>query len=165
MQDYKVQLDSYSGPMDLLLYLIRREEVDIYDIPISGVLEQFLKYVGVLQMLDPDTVGDFLVLAATLMEIKSRMLLPKPPPEVDDSDALDPRADLVRQLLAYKVFRDAAGDLARRAEVRSQRFNRPPIDLPEGDEQHVDLEDVQIWDLLNAFNKLLASVGRQRATH
>ena len=86
MQDYKVQLDTYSGPMDLLLYLIRREEVDIYDIPIAHILEQYLEYVRLLEMLDPDMVGDFLVLAATLMEIKSRMLLPKPPPEEGDEE-------------------------------------------------------------------------------
>jgi segregation and condensation protein A len=164
MPEYKVQLDSYSGPMDLLLYLIRRDEVDIYDIPISGVLEQYIGYVRVLEQLDPDAVGDFLVLAATLMEIKSRMLLPKPPPEVEDDDGLDPRADLVRQLLAYKAFRDAAGDLGRRADEHASRHPRPGVDLPE-DTGHVDIEDVQIWDLLGAFNKLLAAVGRQRTQH
>lgn len=164
MPDYKVQLDSYSGPLDLLLYLIRRDEVDIYDIPIARVLDQYLQYVHVLEQLDPDAVGDFLVLAATLMEIKSRMLLPKPPPEVDDGDMLDPRSDLVRQLLAYKVFRDAAGELSERAEVQSRRFPRPPLELPQ-EGQHVEIEEVQIWDLLAAFNKLLAAVGRQRTTH
>ena len=164
MPDYRVQLDTYSGPMDLLLYLIRREEVDIYDIPIARILGQYLEYVRLLKALDPDAVGDFLVLAATLMEIKSRMLLPKPPPEVDEDDMFDPRADLVRQLLAYRAFREAALDLADRAEVRSRRFGRPQPDLPDGD-GHVDIEDVQIWDLLTAFNKLLASVGLERATH
>ncbi len=164
MQDYRVQLDTYSGPMDLLLYLIRRDEVDIYDIPIARVLEQYLEYVRLLEVLDPDAVGDFLVLAATLMEIKSRMLLPKPPPEVEDGDAFDPRADLVRQLLAYRAFRGAALGLSDRAEVRSKRFGRPKMELPDGEEQ-VDIEDAQIWDLLTAFNKLLASVGREPATH
>ncbi len=164
MPDYKVQLDSYSGPLDLLLYLIRRDEVDIYDIPISRVLEQYIEYVRLLEVLDPDTIGDFLVLAATLMEIKSRMLLPTPPPEVEDGDGLDPRADLVRQLLAYKLFRDAAGELSERMDIQSKRFGRPPVDLPEGEPQ-VDIEDVQIWDLMAAFNKLLAAVGRQRITH
>lgn len=163
MQDYRVQLETYSGPLDLLLYLIRRDEVDIYDIPISRVLEQYIGYVKVLEEIDPDTVGDFLVLAATLMEIKSRMLLPKPPPEVDDGDGLDPRADLVRQLLAYKAFRDAAGALHDRAETHARRFPRPAIEIDA--EGEVDIEDVQIWDLLAAFNKLLTSVGKQRAQH
>ena len=164
MPDYRVQLDTYSGPTDLLLYLIRREEVDIYDIPIARILGQYLEYVRLLEALDPDAAGDFLVLAATLMEIKSRMLLPTPPPEVDEDDTFDPRADLVRQLLAYRAFREAALDLADRAEVRSRRFSRPRLDVPDGDGQ-VDIEDVQIWDLLTAFNKLLASVGLERATH
>src|SRR5512143_3454754 len=88
MQNYRVQLDSYSGPMDLLLYLIRREEVDIYDIPISRILDQYIQYVRLLEVMDPDGVGEFLVLAATLMEVKSRLLLPKPPPEEAEGDWL-----------------------------------------------------------------------------
>ncbi|HOW72854.1 MAG TPA: segregation/condensation protein A [Phycisphaerae bacterium] len=165
MEDYRVQLDTYSGPMDLLLYLIRREEVDIYDIPIARILEQYLEYVRVLEVLDPEAVGEFLVLAATLMEIKSRMLLPRVlPEEAEGDEALDPRADLVRQLLAYRSFRDAAGALSQRAELHARRFGRPPVELP-GEEQHVDIEDVQVWDLLAAFNKLMTSVGSQRAFH
>lgn len=165
MQDYKVQLDSYSGPLDLLLYLIRRDEIDVYDIPISRVLGQYLEYVKLLEELDPDTAGEFLVMAATLMEIKSRLLLPKPPPESSESDGwLDPRADLVRQLLAYRSFRDAAEGLNQMAAVRSQRFARVPPELA-GDEEQVDLEDLQIWDLMAVFNKLLAAVGRGRAEH
>jgi segregation and condensation protein A len=163
MSDYRVQLDAYSGPMDLLLYLIRRDEVDVYDIPISRILEQYLGYVKLLEQVDPEVVGEFLVLAATLMEIKSRMLLPKPPPEQLGDDTLDPRADLVRQLLAYRTYREAALRLADKAELHSQRFARPGQEVP-GDES-VDLEDVQIWDLLTAFNKLLAAVGRSKATH
>lgn len=163
MQDYRVQLDSYSGPMDLLLYLIRRDEIDIYDIPIAGILEQYLGYVKVLQKLDPELVGEFLVMAATLMEIKSRMLLPKPPPDQSGDDGLDPRADLVRQLLAYRTYREAAMQLADKAELHAQRYPRPGCDVP--GEEEVDLEDVQIWDLLTAFNKLLAAVGRAKATH
>ncbi|MHC4796900.1 MAG: segregation and condensation protein A, partial [Planctomycetota bacterium] len=164
MPDYKVQLDTYSGPMDLLLYLIRRDEVDIYDIPIAHVLEQYLGYVRLLEMLDPDEVGDFLVLAATLMEIKSRMLLPKPPPEETDEDLFDPRADLVRQLLAYRAYREAADDLGQRKDLHGRRFARPPMDVPD-DENQVDIEDAQIWDLLTAFNKLLASIGQQPTAH
>jgi segregation and condensation protein A len=165
MQDYKVQLETYSGPLDLLLYLIRRDEIDIYDIPISRVLEQYLEYAKLLEELDPDAAGEFLVLAATLMEIKSRLLLPKPPPESKDGeDWLDPRADLVRQLLAYRSFRDAAEGLNRLAVLRGQRFARTPPELA-GDEGQVDLEDVQIWELMNVFNRLLAAVGKQRAQH
>lgn len=165
MQDYKVQLDSYSGPLDLLLYLIRRDEIDVYDIPIARVLAQYLDYVKLLEELDPDGAGEFLVLAATLMEIKSRLLLPKPPPESQEGeDWLDPRADLVRQLLAYRAFRDAADGLNRLAVLRAQRFARTPPEM-DGEPGQVDIEDVQIWDLMNVFNKLLAAVGKQRAMH
>ncbi len=164
MQDYRIHLDTYSGPMDLLLYLIRRDEVDIYDIPISRILEQYLAHVQMLKEIDPDAVGEFLVLAATLMEIKSRLLLPKPPPEESDEAFIDPRADLVRQLLAYRACREAAAALHRRADEHSRRFGRPPVDLP-GGEASVDLEEVQIWDLLAVFNRLLASAGRQTVTH
>ncbi len=164
MQDYRVHLDTYSGPMDLLLYLIRRDEVDIYDIPISRILEQYLAHVQMLKEIDPDAVGEFLVLAATLMEIKSRLLLPKPPPEESGEVFIDPRADLVRQLLAYRACREAAAALHQRADEHARRFGRPPVDLP-GGEASVDLEEVQIWDLLAVFNRLLASVGRQAVTH
>ncbi|NLX14668.1 MAG: segregation/condensation protein A [Phycisphaerales bacterium] len=165
MTEYKIQLDTYSGPLDLLLYLIRREEVEVYDIPIARILEQYLAYTRLLEELNPDLVGDFLVMAATLIEIKSRMLLPKPPPEVEDDDGLDPRADLVRQLLAYRTFREAARQLSDRADQHQRRFARPPVELDNDGEQQLDIEDVQIWDLLTAFNKLLASVGKQKTTH
>ncbi len=166
MEEYRVQLETYSGPMDLLLYLIRREEVDVYDIPISRILEQYIGYVRLMEELDPDGVGDFLVLAATLMEIKSRLLLPTPPPEVDDGEMLDPRADLVRQLLAYRTFREAAGALRDRGDLWASRFGRSGIEMPDGEQEpDVDLEEVQVWDLLTAFNKLLASVGQRTVAH
>src|SRR5512137_203398 len=121
MQDYRVQLDIYQGPLDLLLYLIRRDEVDIYDIPIARITGQFVQYVELLREIDPNVVGDFLVMAATLMEIKSRMLLPRPPAEEGEEELVDPRLDLVRQLLEYKRFKDAAGRLAEAAEERAMR--------------------------------------------
>jgi len=103
-EEYRVSLDNYSGPMDLLLYLIRREEVDIHDIPLARIIDQYIQYIELLQELDPNAAGDFIVLAATLTEIKTRMLLPIP--EAIDGDeegaGIDPRADLIRQLLEYK---------------------------------------------------------------
>lgn len=158
-EDYKVQLDNYNGPLDLLLYLIRREEIDVYDIPIALLTEQYLKYVEVLTHLDPDHVSEFLVLAATLMEIKSRMLLPKPPPEEEQAEMVDPRLELVRQLLEYKQFKDLAHELGSAAEERSQRCGRLPVlPAPEGQEE-VDLDYIQVWDLLSAFGKLLKQIG------
>ncbi|MBN1488315.1 MAG: segregation/condensation protein A [Phycisphaerae bacterium] len=164
MQDYKVQLDIYQGPLDLLLYLIRREEVDIYDIPIVRVTEQFVRYVELLREIDPNVVGDFLVLAATLMEIKSRMLLPRAPAAEEDDEFIDPRQDLVRQLLEYKKFKDAAASLGDLAHDRAMRHERTPP-APPSAEVEVELDELQIWDLLTAFNKLMSSIGRRAVSH
>ena len=162
---YRVQLDTYYGPLDLLLYLIRRDEVDIYDIPISRIAEQYIAYVDVLHTIDPNSAGEFVVMIATLMEVKSRMLLPTPPPEEQD-DFVDPRRELVRQLLEYKRFKDAAEALGEAATRRSLRFERRPIVIDDEDAPGaVDIEDVALWDLLAAFNELLAQVGREPATH
>src|SRR5260370_585996 len=100
--EYQVDLDIFRGPLDLLLYLVRRQEVDVCDIPIARVTEQFLEYLRVMEMLDVERAGDFLVMAATLMEIKSRMLLPRAEEQGDGED--DPRMELVRQLIEYKKF-------------------------------------------------------------
>lgn len=157
--DYKVQLDSYNGPLDLLLFLIRREEVNIYDIPLARITEQYVAYVELLEKLDPDHVGEFLVMAATLMEIKSRTLLPSPPPEEVEEDFVDPRLELVRQLLEYKRFKDVARDLGEAAEVRAQRFGRLPVPPKMDVEPELDLDSVQVWDLVSAFGKLLTQIG------
>ena len=165
MTDYRVNLDVYNGPLDLLLYLIRRDELDIYDIPIAHVTEQYLRYVETIQDLDPNLAGEFLVMAATLMEIKTRMLLPSPPPAEGGEAglAIDPRAELVKQLLQYKAFKDVAGDLREAGEIQLLKFPRP---APEGptDRAEIPLEDVQVWDLVDAFSKLMEAIGH-RPTH
>ncbi|MFA6134191.1 MAG: segregation/condensation protein A [Phycisphaerae bacterium] len=165
MADYRVNLDIYNGPLDLLLYLIRREEVDVYDIPISRITQQYLEYVNALSQVDPNLAGEFLVLAATLMEIKTAMLLPAPPVQEGGGDlGIDPRAELVRQLLEYKAFKDAASDLRDAAEAQAMRFPRAPAGEARDAESEIDLEQVQIWDLFDAFSKLMDSIG-QRPTH
>lgn len=164
MSDYKVALEVYNGPLDLLLFLIRRDEIDIYDIPISRITETYLAYVEVIQKLDPDLVSEFLVLAATLMEIKSRTLLPRPPAEEGEEELIDPRSELVRQLLEYKKFKDAAYTLEDRADERAQRFTRAPA-LSPVDPQEVELEDLEIWDLFEAFQRLLDQTGKAGAFH
>ena len=165
MTEYRVNLDVYNGPLDLLLYLIRRDELDIYDIPIAHITEQYLRYVEMLKGLDPNLAGEFLVMAATLMEVKTRMLLPSPPPEEGGEAGvlLDPRAELVKQLLQYKAFKDAAGDLREAGELQALKFPRP---APEGpsDRAEIPIEDVQVWDLVDAFGKLMEAIG-QRPTH
>lgn len=163
MSDYRVQLDVFTGPLDLLLFLIRREEVDILDIPIVRITDQYIEHLNLLQQLDPDAVGDFLVMAATLIELKSRSLLPTPPLAGEDAGE-DPRAPLVRQLLEYKRFKDAARALGTSADDRAKRYVRCPANLPK-ELEGLQLEEVQVWDLLSAFGKVMASIGRGPGLH
>ena len=166
-EQYRVQLDIYNGPLDLLLYLIQREEVDIHDIPIARIAKQYIDYVEMLQGVDPNLAGDFLVLAATLMEIKTRMLLPvvNIDAETQEEVAVDPRSELVRQLLEYKSFKDAADDLDNAREIQDQKFPRSPARIPENNEKEIELEDVQIWDLFDAFKKVMDSIGHLNPNH
>lgn len=165
--EYRINLDIYNGPMDLLLYLIRRDEVDVYDIPIASITEQYVKHVEILHQIDPNLAGEFLVMAATLMEIKTRMLLPVAPAEDGSTEGgvgIDPRTELVRQLLEYKAFKDAAADLSNAVSMQNLKFARKPH-LPGIDATDVDLEDVQVWDLLDAFSRLLAATGQTARQH
>lgn len=166
MPDYRVQTDVYNGPLDLLLYLIRRDEIDLYDIPVARVTEQYVEYVEMLKVIDPNVAGDFLVMATVLMEMKSRMLLPRPVAEDGEpEDLADPRLELVRQLLEYKKFKDASFELNRAAEVQAQRWPRVPARIKPPEPAEVDLDDVQIWDLVAAFNKIMSSIGAVQTTH
>ncbi|MGE4285700.1 MAG: ScpA family protein [Phycisphaerae bacterium] len=167
MSEYQIELtDIFSGPMDLLLYLVRKEEVDVYDIAISDVAGQFIEYVDMLQVLDTDLAGDFLVMAATLMEIKSAMLLPKVDVEDEmDGAQADPRNELIRQLLEYKRFKDAAGILEIKAQGQMFRHKRPDgyIKRFEPDsEPELDMDQVSVWTLLETFDALLKATGNYR---
>ncbi len=159
MADYKVNLNIYHGPMDLLLYLIKKEEVDIHSVPIASITQQYIEYVGIIRQIDPNISGEFLVLAATLLEIKTRSMLPANEAEnAEDDDFSDPRIDLVRQLLEYKQFKDAARELDSLAEQRSMQFHRAPAAI-EDDMPEIDMDDVQIWDLFEAFRSVMDAVG------
>jgi segregation and condensation protein A len=165
LADYRVNLDIFAGPLDLLLYLVRKEEVDIYDIPLAKITDQYLRYLEMLKQLDVDLAGDFLVMAATLMEIKSAMLLPKAEPEqITQEESGDPRAELIRQLLEYKKYKDAANLLDAAAERQQERFARPTSLIsqlvPEA-EPEVDMDQVSIWDLLEAFDAVCKATGTQ----
>ncbi|MEK6675060.1 MAG: segregation/condensation protein A [Planctomycetota bacterium] len=164
MSDYRVNLKAYSGPLDLLLFLIRRSEVDIHDIPIAEVTRQYMEYIHVLKHLDPDSAGEFLVLAATLMEIKSRVLLPRPPIEEESGPLIDPRSELVRQLLAYQEFKEKARYLEESGDIHSQRFPRAPV-LPHDLREGKELENVDVWDLFHAFQRLWDQVGKTGPVH
>lgn len=165
MADYRVNLDIFAGPMDLLLYLVRKEEVDIYDISIAKITDQYIRYIEMLKSLDIDLAGDFLVMAATLMQIKSAMLLPKAEPDsalLGEDDLADPRAELIRQLLEYKKFKDAANLLNAAADEQKERFGRPGTiveRLKPSAEPEIDIEQVSIWDLLEAFDSICKATG------
>ncbi len=150
--DYLVDLDTFRGPLDLLLYLVKRDEVDIRDISIARVAEQFQTYLDALQLIDVEGAGDFLVMAATLLEIKSKMLLPRPEESAEPED--DPRLELVKQLVQYKKFKDAAALLEARAEQQSQRLPRQTAPPPAG-AAPPPLKPVELWDLVSAFGRLM----------
>ena len=154
MLDYQVDLDIFRGPLDLLLYLVKRQEVDISEIPIARVAEQFLEYLRVIELIDVERAGDFLVMAATLMEIKSRLLVPQS--DEPGQEEADPRSDLVRQLIEYKKFKDAANLLEVQAERQLSRLARQPLELPaEPDPAQQPLRQVELWDLVSAFGRLM----------
>ena len=167
MADYRVDLDIFAGPLDLLLYLVRKEEVDIYDISIAKITDQYIRYIEMLKSLDIDLAGDFLVMAATLMQIKSAMLLPKAEPDQIEADDLsDPRTELIRQLLEYKKFKDAANLLNDAADKHKERFPRPDSiieGLNPDTEPQIDIDRVSVWDLLEAFASLMQATGADRA--
>jgi segregation and condensation protein A len=178
LDDYRVELDAYSGPLDLLLFLVRRHEIDLYDIPVARLTEQYLEHLRKIEEIDVERAGDFLVMAATLLEIKSQMLVPQDTTgqgqQTDDAtlDITDPRYELVQQLLAYKRFKDAAYELDERRRDWEARFPVKPAKReqpagPEGEEGaqllDVDLEDVQILDLCKAFARILDSIGQKKA--
>jgi len=182
IDQYRVQLDNYSGPLDLLLYLVRRHEIDLHDIPIAQLTVQYLEHIKQMQQVDVEVVGDFLVMAATLLQIKSAMLLPQidgQPQDADDpsgastdSALTDPRFELVQQLLSYKQFKDAAMLLDHRLGQWQQRFPRKPahnrhpgLDLPDDELLEFDLDDANIMDLSHAFIRMMQSVGQTPAMH
>jgi len=160
--DYKVDLEVFEGPLDLLLYLIRREEVDIYDIPIEKITRQYMQYLDVMRMLDLNIAGEFLVMASTLMMIKSRMLLPvesRSNEDEEDEEWVDPRLDLVRQLIEYKKFKDAAGSLMNLEVMQHEAFaygGDGPFFEKEAADAGQALGDIGLFDLLSAFQEVLS---------
>lgn len=159
--EYKVRLDVFEGPLDLLLYLIRREELDIYDIPIETLTVQYMKFLDEARELNLDIAGEFVVMAATLMMIKSRMLLPvekRNTQEGTDEEWVDPRLDLVRQLIEYKKFKDAAIRLERMEAFASSRYcyggGRPKFAKTASDALGA-LAHLDLYDLLSAFQDAL----------
>ncbi|MEN8148494.1 MAG: segregation/condensation protein A [Planctomycetota bacterium] len=157
-KDHRVELEKYSGPLDLLLYLIREEEVDVHDIPIARILERYLEILHQMESLDLDQAGEFLVIASLMMQIKSRSLLPRDDPLEDEE--LDPRFELVQMLLEYRRFKEASEELKAKSAEWEHRFAaaRGP-DLPGPAPDEVPVADVSVWDLAVAFQRLMDEVG------
>ena len=169
--DYKVRLDSFQGPLDLLLFLIRRAEVDIADIPIQRITEQYFEFLRQLHTIDIDVAGEFLVMAATLVEIKSRTLAPAQRRAGDDGtgessalDDTDPRFELVKQLMAYQRYRSAADALSRLRAEHAQRWavGGRGSTLPEEPEREYELDDVHMLDLIEAYERIVAGIDFSR---
>lgn len=158
---YQVRLVQFEGPLDLLLHLIRRDKINIYDIPISHITREYLAYIEIMQDLELELAGEFFVMAATLMRIKSQMLLPRH--EGLAEEEVDPRDELVRNLLEYRTFKEAARDLAAKEEDRRKVFPRtaaPPVDEPV--EEGID---VSLFDLLEALQGVLKNLKQQAVYH
>ncbi|WP_437184994.1 segregation and condensation protein A [Planctomicrobium sp. SH668] len=158
---YRVELDLFTGPLDLLLYLVRRNELDIVNLEIARITQQFHEFLDVLQQIDLDFVGDFVVMASTLVEIKSRNVLPTIVEEEPDSlgapQAGDPRSDLIRQLLEYKQFKEAATSLEEQALQWQERYPRLADERPTaGKNPAADrIKEVELWDLVSALGRVL----------
>lgn len=170
--DYQVNLDAFCGPMDLLLYLIRRAEVDVHDIPIALITKQYLELLNKIENIDVEAAGEFLIMAAMLIEIKSRTLIPPDPDAVDETgdglsattgDAIDPRHELVKQLLSYQRYRIASEALQDRRNEFMHRFPARAFhqDFPfeESELNEIELEDVHIFDLHDAYEHIAASIN------
>jgi len=147
---YHIKLEAYEGPLDLLLYLIKKDEVDIWDIPVSQIAGEYLEYINMMKLLDLNVIGEFLVMASTLMKIKSRMLLPQEETEIGE-EIEDPRSELVEQLLEYEMYKERAKTLADREEVQSKFFTRPPAEIPHSQPTF----EASLFDLLTAFHNVL----------
>ena len=161
--DYAIKLDIFEGPLDLLLYLIKKNEIDIYNIPVALVTEQYLQYLKMIKSLNLDLAGEYLVMASTLIHIKSKMLLPEPE-EPEEEEEEDPRAELVRQLLEYQAFKEAATNLGERPILERDVFTRTAF-LPEETEKSTateeELIEVSIFELIEAFHRLVSRIDKK----
>jgi len=158
IMSYKVKLDVFEGPLDLLLYLIKKNEIDIYDIPIAAITEQYLEYLELMRMLDLNIAGEFLVIAATLIHIKSKMLLPPDEKELLPEEEEDPREELVRRLVEYKKFKEVAGILQDLEGQRKKMFTR---DIPFEVEPGEVFFEASLFDLIAAFTRVLKDVPKE----
>jgi segregation and condensation protein A len=157
----RILLPLFEGPLDLLLYLIKREKIDIHDIPIAPITRQYVEYLDVMQELNLDVAGEFMVMAATLIHIKSKVLVPIEPTEAEgDEEYVDPREELVQRLLEFQRYKEAAGMLHQQAQIRAAQWTRPDTQLPRFDDAGEEMLEAGLYDLISAFKDLL---DRRRA--
>jgi segregation and condensation protein A len=152
----RIHLPVFDGPLDLLLYLIRRDRIDIHDIPIAPITRQYMEYLDLMHELNLDVAGDFMVMAATLIHIKAKMLVPVDPTEAQGDEELeDPRDALVQRLLEFQRYKEAAGVLHQKAEIRAATWTRSDAVLPRWDEAGEEMLEAGLFDLVSAFKELL----------
>ena len=165
MHDFKIQFKVFEGPMDLLLFLVKKQEVDIYEVNITRLAAQFIEYVELMKPLDLEQAGEFIVMASTLMYIKSRELLPvdEQVEDTEDDDAADPRWDLIRRLVEFKRFKDASDDLQRLEIEREKVYTRRPGSIPIDPLPMGNRLEASIFDLVGAVNELLKRVAEREA--
>jgi segregation and condensation protein A len=159
---YRVRLGSFEGPLDLLLHLVKTNEVDIYHLPIATITDQYLEYLGMFEELDLDVAGEYLVMAATLMYLKSRLLLPIDEDDIPDGEEEETAADLVRQLAEYQRYRDAGEELRDRLLLGRDVFRRDPVSPQQGEDDTPDIRTVDLGALLEALRRVLAASAARR---
>jgi segregation and condensation protein A len=162
--DYAIKLDIFEGPLDLLLYLIKKNEIDIYNIPVALITQQYLEYLNIIKSLNLDLAGEYLVMASTLIHIKSRMLLPVPEEPSAEEQEDDPRAELVKQLLEYQAFKDAAAELSSRPLLERDVFKRSaaaPEEMKKTTADEDELIEVSVFELIEAFHHLVSRIDRK----
>ncbi len=152
----RIHLPIFEGPLDLLLYLIRKDKIDIHDIPIAPIAREYMEYLDLMKELNLELAGEFLVMAATLIHIKSKMLVPIEPTEATgDEDMIDPRDELVQRLLEFQRYKEAAGVLHQRREIRAATWTRPDAVVPKFEDAGEEMLEAGLFDLISAFKELL----------
>jgi len=159
MENYQIKLENFEGPMDLLLHLIKREEMDIYDIPIAKVTRQYLEYIELLEFLDLSLASDFMLMAAVLIQIKSKMLLPVESVNLDEEIGDEPRSALVQSVMEYKKFKELAMELGKNREHQEEIFTRLVPDISQEEEN--EFVEATLFDLLSAFKDAIKNVDEQ----
>lgn len=164
---YKVQLKNFEGPLDLLLFFIKRDELDIYDIPISYITNQFLEYLHMLEELDLDVASEFILMASLLMSIKAKMMLPREDTDDEEIDESDPRYELVQRLLEYKRYKEMSEKMADMDEETRKQYRRGYFEADDVEKQATGeaLQDVTMFDLIAAFKKVLQDIERKNVVH